>query len=96
MSAFDWVRINNKYDLQLANRFAQHEFFKSFITKDNKVRTNEVAAIPILPSKSLTGPIIFIFEYFTILNLNFRSQFLRDLGFRFVRIPGSGTQATRC
>ena len=32
MSAFDWVRINNKYNFPLANRFAQPEFF---ITKDS-------------------------------------------------------------
>ena len=30
MSAFDWIRINNK----LANRFARGEFFKFFVTKD--------------------------------------------------------------
>ena len=28
-------------------------FFKFFITKDNLVKTNEFAMIPILPSKSL-------------------------------------------
>ena len=48
MSAFDWLKINNKYDFQLANRFAQREFFKFFITKDNQVRTDEFAAILIL------------------------------------------------
>ena len=57
MSAFDWLRINNKYDFRLANRFAEREFFKFFITKDNQVRTDEFAAIPILlPFKSLVGP----------------------------------------
>ena len=35
MSTFDWFKINNKYDFQLANRFAQPEFSKFFITKDN-------------------------------------------------------------
>ena len=35
MSAFDWFRINNKYGFRLANRFAQREFFRLFITKDN-------------------------------------------------------------
>ena len=35
-------------------RFAEREFSKFFITKDNYVRTDEFAAIPILlPSKSL-------------------------------------------
>ena len=54
MSAFDWLRINNKYDFRLANRFAQHIFFKFFKTKNNKARTDEFAAITILlPSKSL-------------------------------------------
>ena len=33
MSAFDWLRINNKCDFRLGNRFAQREFFKFFITK---------------------------------------------------------------
>ena len=54
MSAVDWFRINNKCDYQLANRFAQREFSKFFITKDNLIRTDDFAAIPIfLPSKSL-------------------------------------------
>ena len=35
MSAFDLFRINNKYDFRLANRSAQHEFFKFFIAKVN-------------------------------------------------------------
>ena len=35
MSAFDWSRINNKCGFQFANRFAQHKFFKFFITKNN-------------------------------------------------------------
>ena len=35
MSAFDWLRMNNKYDFRLSNRFSQREFFKLFITKDN-------------------------------------------------------------
>ena len=48
MSVFDWLRINNKCGFRLAFRFAQHEFLKLFITKDNKVRTDEFAAIPIL------------------------------------------------
>ena len=53
-SVFDWLRINNKCGFQLANRFAQSEFFKFFITKDNLVKTDELPAIPtILPSKSL-------------------------------------------
>ena len=34
MCAFDWFRINNKYDFQQADTFAQREFFKFFITKD--------------------------------------------------------------
>ena len=33
MSAFDWLRINNKYDFRSTNRFAQREFFKSSIRK---------------------------------------------------------------
>ena len=54
MSAVDWFRINNKCDYQLANRFAQREFSKFFITKDNLIRTDDFAAIPILlPYKSL-------------------------------------------
>ena len=52
MSAFDWLRMNNKYGFQLANRFARTEFFNLFVTKDNGVRTDEFAAIVILlPSK---------------------------------------------
>ena len=35
MSAFDWLRTNNKYDFLLANRYAQRKFFKFFITKEN-------------------------------------------------------------
>ena len=35
MSALDFLKINNKYDFRLANRFAQGEFFKFCITKDN-------------------------------------------------------------
>ena len=42
MSAFDWFRVNNKYDFRLANRFAQHEFFKFFITKDNYLLKHRV------------------------------------------------------
>ena len=54
MSAFDWLRKNNKYDFQLANMFVQRKFFKFFITKENKVRTVEFVAIPIvLSSKAL-------------------------------------------
>ena len=40
MSAFYWLRINNKYDFQLANRFAQQKFFKFFVIKDNSVKTD--------------------------------------------------------
>ena len=54
MTAFDWLRINNKCGFWLANRFAESEFFKFFTVKDNWVRTDEFATIPILlPSKSL-------------------------------------------
>ena len=54
MSAFDWLRMSNKYGFQLANRFARTEFFNLFITKDSGVRTDEFAAIVILlPSKPL-------------------------------------------
>ena len=35
MSAVGWLRMNNKYDFGLANRFTQHEFLKFFITEDN-------------------------------------------------------------
>ena len=35
MSTFDWLRINNKCVIQLANKFAQWEFFKFFTAKDN-------------------------------------------------------------
>ena len=35
MSAFDWFRVNNKCDFRLVIKFAQREFFKFFITKDN-------------------------------------------------------------
>ena len=35
MTAFDWLRINNKCGFRLAKRFAEGEFFKFFITKDN-------------------------------------------------------------
>ena len=35
ISAFNWLRINNKYDFELANRFAQRKFFKFFLTKDH-------------------------------------------------------------
>ena len=50
MYAFDWLKINNKCDFRLANRFAQWEFFKFFITKDDQVRTNK---LPRFPSFSL-------------------------------------------
>ena len=50
MSVFDWFRINNNYDFRLVNGFAQGEFFKFCITKDNYVRTDEFAVIPILLS----------------------------------------------
>ena len=54
MSAFDWFRINNKYGFRLAKKPAQRKFFKFFITKDNSVRIDESAAMPILfLSKSL-------------------------------------------
>ena len=54
ISPFDWLRINNKCGFRLANKFAQRKFFKFFITKDNWVRTDEFASIPILlPFKSL-------------------------------------------
>ena len=33
MSAFDWLKINNKSDFRLANRFAQREFLKFFIKR---------------------------------------------------------------
>ena len=42
MYAFDWLKINNKCDFRLANRFAQWEFFKFFITKDDQVRTDKL------------------------------------------------------
>ena len=62
MSTFDWLRINNKYDFRLASRFAQGEFFKFFIAKENYVRIDEFAAIPILlRSKSLIQQTILIF-----------------------------------
>ena len=35
MSAFDCFKVNNKRGFRLAKRFAQREFFKFFITKDN-------------------------------------------------------------
>ena len=35
MTAFDWLRINDKCGFRLANRFAEREFFKFFIPKDN-------------------------------------------------------------
>ena len=35
ITAFEWVRINNKCGFRLANRFEQREFLKFFITKDN-------------------------------------------------------------
>ena len=54
MSAFDWLRINYKSGFRLSSRFALRGFVKFFITKDNLVRTDEFAAIPILlPTKSL-------------------------------------------
>ena len=31
-SACEWLRINNKYDFQLVNRFTHCEFFKFFLT----------------------------------------------------------------
>ena len=56
MSVFDWLRINNKYDFRLADRFAQPEFIKFFITKDSYVRTDEFATILVLlPPKFLQG-----------------------------------------
>ena len=59
MTAFDLVRINNKCDFRLANRFAEPEVFKFFIKKDNQVRTYEFAAIPVLlTSKSLMISIV--------------------------------------
>ena len=33
MSAFDWLRINNKSNFRLTNRFAQREFLKFFIRR---------------------------------------------------------------
>ena len=35
MPTFYWLRINNKYDFRLANRFVEREFFKFFLRKDN-------------------------------------------------------------
>ena len=35
MTVYDWLRINNKRDLQLVNRFAERKFLKFFVTKDN-------------------------------------------------------------
>ena len=35
ITAFDWLRINNKCGFRLASRIAQREFFKFCITKDN-------------------------------------------------------------
>ena len=35
MSAFDWLRIDNRHDFRLANRFEQREFLKFFTTKHN-------------------------------------------------------------
>ena len=52
MSTFDWLVIKKKCGFQLAKRFTWCEFFKLFITKDNYVRADEFAVIPI-PSKSL-------------------------------------------
>ena len=64
MSTFHWLRINNKYDFQLTNRFAQRDFFKFFITK---VRTDELAVILILlPFKSLLKTVCFISESFAL------------------------------
>ena len=68
MFVFDWLTINTKCDFRLANRFAQREFFKFFITKDNKVRNDEFAAIPIL----LTSK-------FLVLSLTFVSIIICDL-----------------
>ena len=49
---------NKQCGFRLANKFAQHEFFKFFITKDDSVRTNEFARIPIFfPSKPLNTSI---------------------------------------
>ena len=41
VSAFNWLKIKNKYGFRLANRFAQREFFKFFVTNDNHVKTDE-------------------------------------------------------
>ena len=54
MSAFDWLRINNTYDFQLANRFAQRQFFKFFLTKVNYKL--EPINFPRFPSFSLPNP----------------------------------------
>ena len=35
LSAFDWLRINNKSGFRLANIFAQHKLLKLFLTRDN-------------------------------------------------------------
>ena len=40
MSVFDWLRINNKYDIWLANRLAEGEFFKFFLTKEKRLSYN--------------------------------------------------------
>ena len=63
MTAFDWLRINNKCGFRLANKFAERDFFKSFITKDNQVRTDEFAAFL---SFSLPNP-CFKLKFFSLL-----------------------------
>ena len=48
ISAFDWLKVNNKRGFRLANSTVQRQFFKFFITKNILVRSDEFVSIPIL------------------------------------------------
>ena len=53
MTTLDWLRINNKCDVRLADRFAEREFFKFF---KQKITRSEPMILPQFPSFSLPNP----------------------------------------
>ena len=67
MTAFNWLRINNKCGFRLANRFAEREFFKFFITKITRL---EPMNLPWFPSLSLPNPKVFSIPHIDGFGLN--------------------------
>ena len=53
MTTLDWLRINNKCDVRLADRFAEREFFKFF---KQKITRSEPMILQQFPSFSLPNP----------------------------------------